>query len=101
MIKKEKRIIQKKSKEDVEKTQAFKLGKGNHKNKNKLEYDMNIKTGAGWFFVIVGNEANGLTEMKEGQRFSSLYEIIEKNTEQECLDRIVELGLIYNKPNEV
>lgn len=94
-IKKEKRDIPKMPKEKAEKTQAFKLGKGKHKDNNIFEIDVNIKTGNGWVFVHDNKTAFVVTEVQN--QLETIHEIEEFNTEKECLDEIDRLGLIYKE----
>jgi len=97
-VKKVKTIRKNISEENVKKTQAFKLGKGVYKDKDKFEIDTNIKTGAGWALVHDGVKVHAVIEHTVGLHTGSIRDIEDFRTEKKCLDQIKKLGLKYNPP---
>ena len=67
------------------------------KEKGELEFDYKTVTGKDWRLVHDGVKVHGLIEGGEKGETVTIHEVEEFATKQECLDRIKDLGLIYDE----
>lgn len=96
MITKEKREIKGITKDKVEKSQAFKLGKAEYKDKDKMDIDVNVKTGLDFALVHDGVTAFAVIEGTEKGVTETIHTIEEFKDIQGCIDRIEELELEWS-----
>lgn len=93
MITKEKREIKGITKDKVEKSLAFKLGKAEYKDKDKMDIDVNVKTGLDFALVHDGVTAFAVIEGTESGVTETIHNIEEFKDLQACVYRIGELEL--------
>ena len=97
-----KKVKVKMKKDKAEKTQAWQnSGSSYSEETGELSFDLNQKTGTDWALIHDDKTALAVIEGSEKGFTETIHKIEEFETEQECLDQIKKLGLIYNPPENL
>lgn len=96
-----KKVKVKMKKDKAENTQAWNNPGSSYDNdKEEFSFDLNQKTGTDWALIHDGKTVFAIIEGTEKGVTETIHTIEEFKTEQECFDRIKDLGLIYNQPEK-